>query len=185
MEEPHFVKCESELLGDEEETTNFVPYPPLPTANDTLVEIKFEPCHVFADENSDEAGVSTVKEEYEIQENFELVSDMKPVKEETKSELTEPGPRQENAFEPSACITEEISIEQDTFGELVPHVKNGNNPGNEAVPEHTGGEAQASGLQHNIFLNRLFMEQHSLGSLASRAYQCHESKSSYTSNRAS
>ncbi|XP_068085518.1 uncharacterized protein [Anabrus simplex] len=127
MEEPHFIKCESEMLGGKEETTNLVPNPLLPTADDMLAEIKFEPCHDFADENSYEAGVSTVKEEYEIQENFELVSDMKPVNEETKLELTEPGPNQGKIFEPSACIMEEISIEQDTFGELLPHVKKGNN----------------------------------------------------------
>ncbi|XP_067010282.2 zinc finger protein 852 isoform X2 [Anabrus simplex] len=68
MEEPHFIKCESELPGGEEDTTDFMPNPLLPTADDTLVEIKVEPCHVFADQTFDEAGASTVKEEYEIQD---------------------------------------------------------------------------------------------------------------------
>ncbi|XP_067010524.2 gastrula zinc finger protein XlCGF7.1 [Anabrus simplex] len=176
MEEPHFIKCESELLGGEEETTNLVPNPLLPTADDMLAEIKFEPCHVFADENSYEAGVSTVKEEYEIQESFELVSDMKPVNEETKLELTEPGPNQGKIFEPSACIMEEISIEQDTFGELLPRVKKGNKPDNDAVPVHIGEEADASKLQHDTFPYRFPSEQHSS---RERRFFCSECNSSF------
>ncbi|XP_067010526.2 zinc finger protein 32 [Anabrus simplex] len=178
MEEPSDIKCESELPADQEEATNFVPNPLLPPADDMLVEIKVEPCNVFADENFDQADVSTVKEEYEIQENFELISDIKPVKEETKSELTEPGPRQENAFELYADIKEEISIEEDTVDELVPCVTKGNNCGNDAVAVHTGEEVLASNLRHRSFHNHLFIEQHSASS-PRRPYQCKECGSSF------
>ncbi|XP_068086984.1 uncharacterized protein PF3D7_1120000 [Anabrus simplex] len=70
-----------------------------------------------------------IKEEpicLEEKENFELVSEIRPVKEETKSELTEAWSRQENAFEPCADNKEEISLGQDSVDELVPRVKEEN-----------------------------------------------------------
>ncbi|XP_068086237.1 uncharacterized protein [Anabrus simplex] len=48
-------------------------------------------------------------QEYAFEENFQLLSEMK---QETKSELIEPGTTQENAFEPSADIKDEIFVEQ-------------------------------------------------------------------------
>ncbi|XP_067004354.2 gastrula zinc finger protein xLCGF3.1 [Anabrus simplex] len=56
-------------------------------------------------------------------ENFELVSEMIPLKQEIKLELTEPGPTQENTFEPSADIKEEIFREQRTVDQVLPHIK--------------------------------------------------------------
>ncbi|XP_068083000.1 uncharacterized protein [Anabrus simplex] len=53
---------------------------------DQIVQIKEEPLCL-------EGTTSTSLE------NFEFISDMIPLKQETKSELTEPGPTQENAFE--------------------------------------------------------------------------------------
>ncbi|XP_067000118.2 gastrula zinc finger protein XlCGF7.1 [Anabrus simplex] len=45
-------------------------------------------------------------------EHSQLVSEIILLKQETKSELTEPGPAQENAYEASADIKEEMIIEQ-------------------------------------------------------------------------
>ncbi|XP_068086709.1 uncharacterized protein [Anabrus simplex] len=56
-------------------------------------------------------------------ENIEHVSEMIPLKKEAKSELTEPGPMQENSFEPSEYIKEEISIEEHTDDQLLPYIK--------------------------------------------------------------
>ncbi|XP_068082992.1 uncharacterized protein [Anabrus simplex] len=56
-------------------------------------------------------------------ENFQLVSEMVPLKQETKLELTEPESTQGNTFEPCADIKEEIFIEQHTIDQLDPPVK--------------------------------------------------------------
>ncbi|XP_068083051.1 uncharacterized protein [Anabrus simplex] len=60
-------------------------------------------------------------------ENFEREWDMISLKPETKSELTEPGPTQENTFESSVDIKEEIVLEQQTVDLLVPYIKEENN----------------------------------------------------------
>ncbi|XP_068086767.1 uncharacterized protein [Anabrus simplex] len=59
-------------------------------------------------------------------ENFELVSEMKPLKQETYSDLTEPGPAQKDSFEPSAGIKEEIFVEQPTVDQPIPYMREGN-----------------------------------------------------------
>ncbi|XP_068083889.1 zinc finger protein 583-like [Anabrus simplex] len=56
-------------------------------------------------------------------ENLELVSEMVSLKQETKSELTEPDPTQENAFETSADIKEETLVEQEKVDLRVPYMK--------------------------------------------------------------
>ncbi|XP_068082651.1 uncharacterized protein [Anabrus simplex] len=71
-----------------------------------------------------EPALSSDTEEPSNFEHSQLVSEMIPLKQETKSELTEPGPTQENAFEPSADIKEEMLIEQH---QPVPNIKEGNN----------------------------------------------------------
>ncbi|XP_067004360.2 uncharacterized protein [Anabrus simplex] len=61
-------------------------------------------------------------------EHSQLVSEMIPLKEETKLELTEPGPTHENEFEPSTDIKEEMFIEQH---QPVPIIKEENKLGPE------------------------------------------------------
>ncbi|XP_067014626.2 zinc finger protein 567 [Anabrus simplex] len=56
-------------------------------------------------------------------ENIEHVSEMIPLKKEAKSELTEPGPTQENSFEPSKNIKKEIFIEQNADDQLLAYIK--------------------------------------------------------------
>ncbi|XP_067010603.2 uncharacterized protein [Anabrus simplex] len=56
-------------------------------------------------------------------ENFEHVSEVIVVKEEVKSELTEPGSSQENSLEPSEDIKEEIFVEEHTDDQLMPYIK--------------------------------------------------------------
>ncbi|XP_068086753.1 uncharacterized protein [Anabrus simplex] len=56
-------------------------------------------------------------------ENIEHVSEMIPLKNEAKSELTEPVPMQENSFEPSKDIKEEVFIEEHTDDQLLPNIK--------------------------------------------------------------
>ncbi|XP_068086814.1 uncharacterized protein [Anabrus simplex] len=56
-------------------------------------------------------------------ENFEHVSEVIALKEEVKSELTEPGSSQENSREPSEDTKEEICIEEQTDDQLLPYIK--------------------------------------------------------------
>ncbi|XP_068082991.1 uncharacterized protein [Anabrus simplex] len=52
-------------------------------------------------------------------EDSQLVSEMIPVKQEIKLELTEPGPTQQNAFEENSQVaTEMIPVKQETKSEL-------------------------------------------------------------------
>ncbi|XP_068086264.1 zinc finger protein 32-like [Anabrus simplex] len=59
-------------------------------------------------------------------ESFEFLSEMMPLKQETKLEITEPVLTQEKAFELSSDIKNEIFIEQETVDPLVPYLKEGN-----------------------------------------------------------
>ncbi|XP_068087013.1 uncharacterized protein [Anabrus simplex] len=56
-------------------------------------------------------------------ENFEHVSEVIAVKEEVKSELTEPGSSQDNPLEPSEGTKEEIFIEEHADDQLLPYIK--------------------------------------------------------------
>ncbi|XP_067014757.1 uncharacterized protein [Anabrus simplex] len=56
-------------------------------------------------------------------ENIEHVSEVIVLKEEVKSELTEPGSMQENSLEPSDDIKEEVFIEEHTDDQLLPYIK--------------------------------------------------------------
>ncbi|XP_068084084.1 uncharacterized protein [Anabrus simplex] len=58
-------------------------------------------------------------------ENIEHVGllEMITLKNEAKSEITEPGPTQDNSFEHSEDIKKEVFIEQHTVGQLVPYIK--------------------------------------------------------------
>ncbi|XP_068086472.1 uncharacterized protein [Anabrus simplex] len=56
-------------------------------------------------------------------ENIKHVSEVIALKQEAKSELTEPGPTQENSLEPSKDIKGEIFIDQDTVCQLIPYIK--------------------------------------------------------------
>ncbi|XP_068086357.1 zinc finger protein 345-like [Anabrus simplex] len=56
-------------------------------------------------------------------ENFEHVSEVIALKEEVKSELTEPESSQENSVEPFEDIKEEIFIEEHTDDQLLPYIK--------------------------------------------------------------
>ncbi|XP_068083853.1 uncharacterized protein [Anabrus simplex] len=58
--------------------------------------------------------------------NFELVSEMVLLKQETKSELIEPRPAEENTFKPSADSKEEVLVEQDKVELPVPNIKEEN-----------------------------------------------------------
>ncbi|XP_068083047.1 uncharacterized protein [Anabrus simplex] len=51
-------------------------------------------------------------------ENLELESGMIPLKQETKSELTEARPTQENTYEPSAAVKEEVLTEEHIVDQL-------------------------------------------------------------------
>ncbi|XP_068086131.1 zinc finger protein 184-like [Anabrus simplex] len=55
--------------------------------------------------------------------NIEQVSEMITLKEEVKSELTEPGSTQENSLQLSEDIKEEIFIEEHTDDQLLPYIK--------------------------------------------------------------
>ncbi|XP_068086127.1 uncharacterized protein [Anabrus simplex] len=59
-------------------------------------------------------------------ENVELLSEVKSLKQEIKSELTETGSTQGNAFESPAGIKEEIFIQQHPVQQLVPFIKEEN-----------------------------------------------------------
>ncbi|XP_068086610.1 uncharacterized protein [Anabrus simplex] len=56
-------------------------------------------------------------------ENFEHASKVIALKEEVKSELTEPESLQENSLEPSEDIKEEIFIEEHTDDQLLSYIK--------------------------------------------------------------
>ncbi|XP_067010423.1 uncharacterized protein [Anabrus simplex] len=56
-------------------------------------------------------------------ENIEHVSEIILLKKEAKSELTEPGPTQENSFEPSENFKKEIFIEEHTDDQLLSYIK--------------------------------------------------------------
>ncbi|XP_068086504.1 uncharacterized protein [Anabrus simplex] len=56
-------------------------------------------------------------------ENFEHVSEVITLKEEIKSELTEPRSTQENSLEPSEGTKEEMFIEEHTNEQLLPYIK--------------------------------------------------------------
>ncbi|XP_068086831.1 uncharacterized protein [Anabrus simplex] len=56
-------------------------------------------------------------------ENFEHVSEVIALKEEVKSELTEPESSQEDSLEPSEDTKEEIFIEEQTDEKLLPYIK--------------------------------------------------------------
>ncbi|XP_068086878.1 uncharacterized protein [Anabrus simplex] len=56
-------------------------------------------------------------------ENIEHVSEVIALKEEVKSELTEPESTQENSLETSNDIKEEIFIEEHTDDQLLPYIK--------------------------------------------------------------
>ncbi|XP_067010600.2 zinc finger protein 454-like [Anabrus simplex] len=56
-------------------------------------------------------------------ENFEHVSEVIALKEEVKSELTEPESSQEDSLEPSEDIKEEIFVEEHTDDQPLPYVK--------------------------------------------------------------
>ncbi|XP_068086862.1 uncharacterized protein [Anabrus simplex] len=56
-------------------------------------------------------------------ENIENASGMIPLNKEAKSELSEPGPMQENSLEPSEDIKEKIYIEEHTDDQLLPYIK--------------------------------------------------------------
>ncbi|XP_067002824.2 uncharacterized protein [Anabrus simplex] len=51
--------------------------------------------------------------------NIEFVSEVKPLEQEIKSELTVPGPTQQNIFEPSAHCKEEVFIEHQPFPNII------------------------------------------------------------------
>ncbi|XP_067014706.2 uncharacterized protein [Anabrus simplex] len=56
-------------------------------------------------------------------ENIEHVPEVIALKEEVKSELTDPGSMQENSLEPSEDIKEEIFIEEHADDQLLPYIK--------------------------------------------------------------
>ncbi|XP_068085468.1 zinc finger protein 41-like [Anabrus simplex] len=56
-------------------------------------------------------------------ENIEHVPEVIALKEEVKSELTDPGSTQENSLEPSEDIKEEIFIGDHADDQLLPHIK--------------------------------------------------------------
>ncbi|XP_068086974.1 uncharacterized protein [Anabrus simplex] len=58
-----------------------------------------------------------------LQKNLEHVSEVIALKEEVKSELTEPESSQENSLEPSEDTKEEIFIEEHTDDQLLPYIK--------------------------------------------------------------
>ncbi|XP_068086964.1 uncharacterized protein [Anabrus simplex] len=56
-------------------------------------------------------------------ESMEHLSEVIALKEEVKSELTEPGSMQENPLQPSEDTKEEIFIEEQTDDQLLPYIK--------------------------------------------------------------
>ncbi|XP_067004143.2 uncharacterized protein [Anabrus simplex] len=71
-----------------------------------------------------EPAWSSDTEEPSNAENLEFVSEVIPMEQEIKSELTVPGPTQENKFKPSADIKEEVFVEQH---QLFPNITEENN----------------------------------------------------------
>ncbi|XP_068086366.1 zinc finger protein 674 [Anabrus simplex] len=77
-------------------------------------------------------------------ENIDHVSEVLPLKKEAKSELSEPGPAQENSFEPSKDIKKEIFIEQNTDDQLLAYIKEETQSRPEGIcadhqPQYCGG----------------------------------------------
>ncbi|XP_068084073.1 uncharacterized protein [Anabrus simplex] len=56
-------------------------------------------------------------------DNYEPASDEMHLKEETKSELAEPGQTQVNTFEPFTDVKDEICIDEHTVCQLIPSLK--------------------------------------------------------------
>ncbi|XP_068086265.1 uncharacterized protein [Anabrus simplex] len=88
-------------------------------------------------------------------ENSELVTEIITVKQETKSELTEPGPLQENLLESPENIKEEIFTEQHTVDQSLPFIQEENKkalllPDN--APSHPNEEQLRSGDIKVMFL---------------------------------
>ncbi|XP_068086617.1 uncharacterized protein [Anabrus simplex] len=77
---------------------------------DLQIEIKEEPARL---EGTTNASLEII----------EHVSEVIGLKKEAKSDLTEPGPAQENFLEPSEDIKEEIFIEEHTDDQLLPYIK--------------------------------------------------------------
>ncbi|XP_068083066.1 uncharacterized protein [Anabrus simplex] len=85
-------------------------------------------------------------------ENYELISEMIPLKQEIKSELTEPGRTQENTFEPSADIKEEILIEEH---QVDPNIKENNEGLHHHPLHHLATLLEAFDIMERIWMGRL------------------------------
>ncbi|XP_068083063.1 gastrula zinc finger protein XlCGF52.1-like isoform X1 [Anabrus simplex] len=110
-------------------------------------------------------------------ENYELISEMIPLKQEIKSELTEPGRTQENTFEPSADIKEEILIEEH---QVDPNIKENNDGANVAVlAEDTGEKMLRCHECNKTFALRSSLQFHLLIHSGERPYQCDACNSTF------
>ncbi|XP_068086981.1 uncharacterized protein [Anabrus simplex] len=117
---------------------------------DLEVEIKEEPVWLEEKDNSS-------------LEKFEFVSEMKPLKQETKSELRESVPTQDNALEPSPDIKEEISIEQNTVDEFVPHIEEENNVAEiDVFTVHSENGGNGSAVCGRSFTNEFSVSRHTV-----------------------
>ncbi|XP_068086128.1 uncharacterized protein [Anabrus simplex] len=87
--------------------------------------------------------------------NVDLLSEMKPLKQEIKSEVTETGSTQGNAFEPPAEIKEEIFIEQHPVQQLVPFIKEENK-----VKNHEGSLDFPCSICGKCFKNKKLLKLH-------------------------
>ncbi|XP_067004460.2 uncharacterized protein [Anabrus simplex] len=94
-----------------------------------------------------ETAWTLVKKEQSNSENFEFISKVIPLEQDIKSELTVPGPTQENAFEENfEFVSEMIPLEQDIKSELT-------------VP----GPTQENAFERSADIKEeVFIEQHQL-----------------------
>ncbi|XP_067000135.2 zinc finger and SCAN domain-containing protein 26 [Anabrus simplex] len=110
-------------------------------------------------------------------ENVQLASGMTVLKQETKSELTEPEPTPENIFQP-VDVKDEIFTEEHTVDQLDPGIKQENNAQNVVIL--TKGTLHKCGRCSKTFSRRSHLIRHSLTHTGIKLYCCTECNMSFS-----
>ncbi|XP_068085447.1 zinc finger protein 69 homolog [Anabrus simplex] len=113
-------------------------------------------------------------------ENIEHVSDMVVLKNEVKSELTEPGSTQENTLEQSEDIKKEIFIEQYTDDQLLAYIKEETRSKQEVScadhqPPDNGGTYFRCNICGEFFSHKVNLNRHMRTHTRDNKHWCNES----------
>ncbi|XP_068082663.1 gastrula zinc finger protein XlCGF57.1 isoform X1 [Anabrus simplex] len=136
-------------------------YPGIAVDNDSVVKVESWASVIPKVEN---VALDPRTEDTMTVENIEVPCLM-PVKQETKSELTDPGPLQENAFESSADIKDEIFIRH-----TVPHLQEENNV--EQIAVSTKSSSNSCDFCCKKFNRQCNLKRHMQSHSATRQHCC-------------